>query len=115
MRGFGAGVPVEDVGVGVAADGAGDDGFPSVVGVELGAEVRGAAELGAGPVPVPVPAPDASGVQPAASATAAAARTTLRTTDEYRFIAAPRGVSCVRRDASRARAVAHLGNGVRIL
>ncbi|GGU74255.1 hypothetical protein GCM10010275_06190 [Streptomyces litmocidini] len=89
MRGF----PVEGAAEGEAAEGAvaeaeGDGGLSSVVGVAAGA-VPGAAELGAGAVPAPVPVPAASGVQPAASATAAAARTTLRMTDEDRFIVAP--------------------------
>ncbi|GEB60510.1 methylmalonyl-CoA mutase [Streptomyces gardneri] len=100
----------------------GDGGFPSVLGVEdagvVGVPVvPGAVEAVAlgvveafGGFDAPAPPPPGSAacaVQPAASATAAAASTTLRMTDVVRFIVAPRDESCVRRDASRARAVAY--------
>ncbi|GGS68696.1 hypothetical protein GCM10010222_06840 [Streptomyces tanashiensis] len=107
MRGFAEGAPVEGVAVGKVEEG--DGGLPSAVGASVGVAPGVPGEDDAGADGLPVPVPDASGVQPAARATAAAARTTLRMTAEDRFMIVPRSVSCVRRDASRARAVAHVG------
>ncbi|GAA3391783.1 hypothetical protein GCM10017752_25920 [Streptomyces roseoviridis] len=108
----GAGVPPEPE---AEDDGAGDEGLSSVPGaVREGAgagAVDAVAGVEGGVVPVP-PEAAAPGTQPAARVTAATARTALcrtalRRTDE-RFIGAPREMTCVRRDGSRARAVAHV-------